>query len=62
MDGHEIKKIRHDLNLTQKQLSGKMGVSVITIKCWESGRRKASGPAKIILKLLEDGVNIDGYL
>ena len=54
----EIKKLRIDLDLTQKELAAKMKVSIDTIKSWESGRRKISEPARILLLLLDAGVHI----
>lgn len=62
MESSEIKQIRFDLNYTQEELALKMGVTVDTIKSWESGRRKIGGPAKILLQLINDGVQTNGYL
>ncbi len=48
----EIKDLRARLGLTQKQLAAKLGVAWRTVQQWESGRRKAPGPAVILLEQL----------
>lgn len=40
-----IKSIRARYNLSQRELAARIGVSVDTIKSWESGRRKPSSLA-----------------
>jgi DNA-binding transcriptional regulator YiaG len=47
----EIQKLRDKLNLTQKQLAEKCGVSIRTVQGWEQGN-PPSGSAKIILGIL----------
>ncbi len=38
MNGLDVKKIRKNLGLTQKQLSEKLGVDIKTVQNWESGK------------------------
>ncbi|MCF0262488.1 MAG: helix-turn-helix domain-containing protein [Sphaerochaetaceae bacterium] len=45
----EIKKIRQDAGLTQKNFALFMGVSIKTVEAWESGRIVPSGPASRLL-------------
>ena len=40
MDKEEIKAIRNQLGLTQKQLADKLGVTHISVWKWEKGRAK----------------------
>lgn len=47
----ELKAIRKQLGLTQKQLAEKVGVTVHAVRKWEQGQRAVKGPAlKIILE------------
>ena len=41
----EIKRIREDLNLTQKNFAFVLGVSPKTVEAWESGRNTPQGTA-----------------
>ena len=51
----EIKKIREDLNLTQKNFAFVLGVSLKTVEAWESGRNIPQGTAQRFLQLLQSG-------
>ncbi len=53
--GARLKKIRHDMDLTQEQLSEKINVSRQTISSWENGR---SYPDIISVITLSDIYNI----
>ncbi|MGE0502682.1 MAG: helix-turn-helix domain-containing protein [Rhizobiaceae bacterium] len=41
----DIKKIRSDHKLSQREFAARIGVAVDTVKSWESGRRKPSALA-----------------
>jgi putative transcriptional regulator len=45
--------IRRRLNLSQSAFAGLMGVSLRTVQDWEQGRRRPSGPAKSLLRIVE---------
>jgi len=45
--------IRTKLHLSQAAFAGLMGVSLRTVKDWELGRRKPSGPAEALLRIAE---------
>lgn len=45
--------IRNKLNLSQSEFASFMGVSVRTIQEWEQGRRKPSGSAVALLRIVE---------
>ncbi len=45
--------IRERLNLSQMAFAALLGVSPRTVQEWEQGRRKPSGPALALLRLVE---------
>jgi putative transcriptional regulator len=45
--------IRAKLKLSQSAFAGLMGVSLRTVQDWEQGRRKPSGPAAALLRIVE---------
>ena len=49
-----IKKIRNDLNLSQTVFARMIGVSPKTLRNWEQGRRQPTGPARALLKVVQD--------
>lgn len=51
----EIKQIREDLNLTQKNFAFVLGVSPKTVEAWESGRNVPQGIAQRFLQVLSIG-------
>ena len=51
----EIKQIRENLNLTQKNFAFVLGVSTKTVEAWESGRNIPQGTAQRFLQLLQTG-------
>ncbi len=51
----EIKKIREDLNLTQRNFAFVLGVSPKTVEAWESGRNVPQGTAQRFLQMLQHG-------
>lgn len=51
----EIKQIRENLNLTQKNFAFVLGVSPKTVEAWESGRNVPQGTAQRFLQMLKFG-------
>lgn len=51
----EIKQIREELNLTQKNFAFVLGVSPKTVEAWESGRNIPQGTAQRFLQVLRTG-------
>ncbi|WP_263078913.1 type II toxin-antitoxin system MqsA family antitoxin [Endozoicomonas sp. Mp262] len=47
------KTIREKLQLSQSAFASFMGVSVRTLQDWEQGRRNPQGPAKALLRVVE---------
>jgi putative transcriptional regulator len=48
---NNVAKIRGKLRLSQSQFAAVLGISQDTLQNWEQGRRKPSGPAKVLLKI-----------
>ncbi|MBI2895933.1 MAG: helix-turn-helix domain-containing protein [Deltaproteobacteria bacterium] len=51
--GADVGTIRRKLRLTQEQFAALCGVSVGTIRNWEQGRRRPTGPSRALLRLVE---------
>ena len=49
---NEIKELRLKFNLTQDKFAQFLGISVGTLKNWEQGRRKPTGPANRLLSIV----------
>ncbi len=49
----EVKAIREKTGLSQSRFAMLIGVSKRTLENWEQGRRHPTGPAKVLLKVLE---------
>ncbi len=47
----DIKMVRENLQVTQKEFAMLIGVSTRTLQNWEQGRRKPEGPANALLKV-----------
>jgi putative transcriptional regulator len=48
---NDIKIIRLKNNLSQDSFAKYIGISVETLKNWENGKRKPSGPANVLLSI-----------
>lgn len=48
----DVKAIRSQLDVSQKELADAMDVSIDTVKSWEQGRRNPTGLASKVLFLL----------
>lgn len=49
----DIKKIRGNLNLSQKEFCRMIFISIKTLQNWEQGRRLPQGPALALLMILK---------
>ncbi len=49
----DVKKIREDTGLSQRQFSKVIHVSIKTLQNWEQGRRYPQGPALALLTILK---------
>ena len=50
--------IRAKLKLSRSAFAGLMGVSLRTVQDWEQGRRKPSGPAEALLRIVEQNPEV----
>lgn len=48
---NEIKNIRKKMNMTQKQFSETLSVSIKTVEAWENGRNRPNGVARRLLDI-----------
>ena len=48
------RRVRKRLGLTQAEFSRQIEVPIDTIRNWEQGKRRPTGPAKALLKLLNN--------
>jgi len=48
-----VKEIREDIGFTQSKFASFIGVNVRTLQNWEQGHRHPTGPARVLLKLVE---------
>jgi putative transcriptional regulator len=46
-----IAAVRAGLGLSQTQFAHAIGISLDTLQNWEQGRRRPTGPAKVLLKV-----------
>lgn len=49
----EVKLIREKVGLSQNRFALLIGVSKRTLENWEQGRRRPTGPAKALLRILD---------
>lgn len=49
----DVRKIRKELHVSQKEFSKQLGISNRTLENWEQTRRAPTGPARVLLNLLE---------
>jgi putative transcriptional regulator len=47
----DVSVIRNKLGLTQPKFAALLGISENTLQNWEQGRRKPTGPAKVLLRV-----------
>ncbi len=52
-DAVDIKHIRSRVGMTQEEFAITFGISVSTLRHWERGDRSPSGPALVLLNVME---------
>ena len=66
-DGREIagngdaayaKGVRAGTKLTQAEFAARIGVPIETVRNWEQGKRHPRGPARALLKLLDEAPDV----
>lgn len=48
-----VKAIREDIGFSQSKFASLIGVNVRTLQNWEQGHRHPTGPAKVLLRLVQ---------
>ena len=51
LDAPDVKAIREDFDLSQREFAALLGISVKTLQNWEQGRRSPQGAARILLQV-----------
>ncbi len=51
VDGTDIKRVRENYRLSQRQFASLLGISVATLQNWEQGRREPKGAARVLLQI-----------
>lgn len=49
----DIRNIRKEYGLSQQKFAELFGISVSTLRNWEQGRRKPTGTANVLLRVLQ---------
>ena len=50
----DVKAIRESIGFSQSKFAALIGVNVRTLQNWEQGHRHPTGPAKVLLKLVQN--------
>ena len=58
---YQIKSIRKKMDLSQMVFAKLLNVSPSSIRQWEQGKRKPTGPTKILYELLDKSPNLLDY-
>ncbi len=53
VEKQEVRQIRENLAVSQGDFASLMGVSVDTVQNWEQGRRTPTGPARVLLTIVQ---------
>lgn len=51
IEAPDVRKIREDYDLSQSEFAALLGISIDTVQNWEQGRRKPTGPARVLLQV-----------
>jgi putative transcriptional regulator len=57
-DAAYAKGIRARAKLTQSEFAAKIGVPIETVRNWEQGKRSPRGPARALLKMLDQAPDL----
>ena len=52
------RQIRANVKLTQAEFASQIGVPIETVRNWEQGKRAPRGPARALLKVLEQAPDV----
>jgi putative transcriptional regulator len=57
-DAFYARRIRSQTRLTQAEFAARIGVPIETVRNWEQGKRAPRGPARALLKLLDQAPDV----
>lgn len=49
----DVKELRLKFGISQDKFASALGVSAATVRNWEQGRRRPTGPARVLLSIVE---------
>ena len=52
------RQIRANVRLTQAEFASRIGVPIETVRNWEQGKREPRGPARALLKVLDQAPDV----
>ena len=57
-DATYARSVRSQTRLTQAEFAARIGVPIETVRNWEQGKRSPRGPARALLKLLDEAPDV----
>jgi putative transcriptional regulator len=57
-DAGYARRVRAQVRLTQVEFAARIGVPIETVRNWEQGKRSPRGPARALLRLLEEAPSV----
>jgi putative transcriptional regulator len=57
-DATYARRVRSQTRLTQAEFAARIGVPIETVRNWEQGKRRPRGPARALLKLLDQAPDV----
>ena len=57
-DVFHARRIRSQTRLTQAEFAARIGVPIETLRNWEQGKRAPRGPARALLRLLDEAPDV----
>jgi putative transcriptional regulator len=58
VDARYARRVRSQTRLTQAEFAARIGVPIETVRNWEQGKRQPRGPARALLKLLDEAPEV----
>jgi putative transcriptional regulator len=58
IDAGYARRVRSQTRLTQAEFASRIGVPIETVRNWEQGKRQPRGPARALLKLLDQAPDV----
>ena len=58
IDAGYARRVRSQTRLTQAEFAARIGVPIETVRNWEQGKRHPRGPARALLKLIDQAPDV----